>query len=103
MDSRQRAYEAINSLGAVVSLNDVDDLTYSIHARILLPYHPRTFRVLAGPWYGLRLRDAKQMAMREAMAADLFEHVSCGQVMLRPWWRLWQRTPALVVHLEARP
>lgn len=102
-DTRQRAYAAINALGAIVSLDDLEEEPAIIHARILLPYHPRTFKVLAGPWYGLKLRDAKQMAMREAMAADLFQHVSCDQVTLRPWWRLWQRTPALVVHLEARP
>lgn len=103
MNQRQRAYAAINALGAIVSLADVDDQSEIIHARILLPYHPRTLKVLAGPWYGLRLRDAKQMAQREAMAADVFAHISCTQVTLRPWWRLWQRTPALAIELEARP
>ena len=66
---------------------------------ILIPFHPRTRRVLAGPWFGFDAREAKQREMRRIMAEDKYEHLTCDDVIIRPWWRLWRATPAHQINL----
>lgn len=58
-----------------------------------LAYHPRTRRIRAGPERGVHVDDAETLlarCLRRTYGACRVEHVT-----LRPWWRLWQPTPAL--------
>ena len=71
-------------------LEDADQA--AILATTWLPYDERTRRVLHGPHAGQPLAEAEDRERRRLLRTHA--HVRTRTVTLRPWWRLWRRTPA---------
>lgn len=67
----------------------------------ILYYDATTRLVIRGPRTGQPIRSAY---VREVLALlQPGQHARCCWTTLRPWWRLWQRTPAVVITQEASP
>lgn len=87
VNDRQRAAQTISSLGAVVSLSDLEE-----QAEVLIPYD-ESGKVLRGLYRGLGWDVAEQMEVDHLLRRH--RYVRRSVVTLRPWWRWWLNTRAV--------
>lgn len=64
-------------------------------ATVTLAYNPETDWVLRGPYRGMDVDDALNMETRHLL--ETFSCVVASFRTVRPWWRLWRPTPAIIV------
>lgn len=88
--ARARAAAAASCLGGVTAPEDHLTLDH-----MLIPYDPETHVVLQGRYLGLQARHAREMAGQHLSRA--YKIVEIQMTRIRPWWRLWRSTPALVL------
>lgn len=86
---------AINSLGAVVDLQAVEEVEQTTDVVRVLPFDSRTHLVLRGPYKGRQLKYAREREVSRLLMT--YAHVRCSKTQIRPWWRCWRRTSALVL------
>lgn len=86
-EQRHRAAETISSLGAVVSLDDLQQARET-----LIPFGDDG-RVLRGIYRGMKVTDAEAMETHHLLQHHHF--VRRSVVTLCPWWRWWLNTRAI--------
>ena len=69
--------------------------------RSVLYFDPQTRQVLRGPWKGQDVRFAQMQEVTRLL--KIGNPVRCHHTTHRPWWRLWQRTPVIILTPEAAP
>ena len=92
---RTSAYKAINCLGAVVSLTDLEEERDVV---IEYAFDPSTRRVLTGAERGQDV-DILELLTRRALRYSC-KHIAAKEVRIRPWWRLWRPVTVLRLTLE---
>ncbi|MBB5234448.1 hypothetical protein [Deinococcus budaensis] len=97
---RVRALSAISSLGAVVSLRELEvDFGNAEEAAniaaVTLVYDEASGQVLRGMYRGMAMRDA--VAMEVAHLLRTFRFVRARYGTCRPWWRWWRPTSAVTL------
>ncbi|GAA5502999.1 hypothetical protein Dxin01_02748 [Deinococcus xinjiangensis] len=68
-----------------------------------LYYDPRTKLVVCGPRKGQDVHTAHVREVVDLLRGHTAHVARCRWTTLRPWWRLWQRTPAVVITLGGAP
>ncbi|WP_339096215.1 hypothetical protein WDJ50_02685 [Deinococcus sp. VB142] len=86
-EQRRRAAQTINSLGAVVSLQDLEE-----REEVLIPFD-EDGRVLRGIYRGMQVREAEAMEVGHLLKQ--YGYVRRSVVTLCPWWRWWLNTRAV--------
>lgn len=64
-------------------------------ATVPLVYDPATGQVLRGAYRGMSVREAERMEV--AHLARSYPHVRSRHATLRPWWRWFRPTPAVLI------
>ncbi len=82
---RATAYKAINCLGAVVSLSDLEDTPQVV---VEYSYDPQTGRVLRGSDAGQDV-DILELLTRRALRHS-YSHILTDTFTRRPWWNWWR-------------
>ncbi|GGI75098.1 hypothetical protein [Deinococcus wulumuqiensis] len=86
-NDRRKAAQTISSLGAVVSLSELEE-----RAEVLLPFGDDG-KVLRGMYRGMGVRAAEEMEVGHLLRRHTY--VRRSVVTLRPWWRWWLNTRAV--------